>query len=110
MTLLVKYLQQGVLPDSHDEARKICIKAPSYALINGELYRKGFTTPWLRCVGEAKGIEALQEAHAGQEGAHECTRALTGKVLRMGIYWPTAYQDAVELTKTYGECQVFSPV
>lgn len=65
MTPLVEYLQQGIMPDNQDESRKIRIKAPSYAVINEELYRKGFTTTWLRCVDEAKGKEALREVHAG---------------------------------------------
>lgn len=64
----------------------------------------------MRCVDEVKGGEALHEAHAGQAGAHERAHALTGKVLRMGIYWPTMHHDAVELTKKCAECQAYSPV
>lgn len=70
----VKNLKRGILPDYHDKAMKIHIKAPSYTLINRELYRKGFTVPWLRCVDNVKGKEALQAAHAGQAGAHEGAR------------------------------------
>lgn len=81
MTPFVEYLQCGVMPDDHNEGRKIRIKAPSYVLINGELYQKGFTVPWLKCIANSKGKEALQEAHMGQVGAHEGTRALKGKVL-----------------------------
>nr|KAJ0214035.1 hypothetical protein LSAT_V11C400197270 [Lactuca sativa] len=65
MTPFREYLQRGVLPDDHDEARKIRIKAPSYAMVNGELYKKGFTSPWLKCLDQAKGREILQEAHSG---------------------------------------------
>ncbi|KAL7605482.1 hypothetical protein Lser_V15G18132 [Lactuca serriola] len=65
MTSFREYLQRGVLPDNHDEARKIRIKAPSYAMVNGELYKKGFTSPWLKCLDQAKGREILQEAHSG---------------------------------------------
>ncbi|XP_052627159.1 uncharacterized protein LOC128133680 [Lactuca sativa] len=65
MTLFREYLQRGVLPDDHDEARKIRIKAPSYAMVNGGLYKKGFTSPWLKCVDQARGREILQEAHSG---------------------------------------------
>ncbi|XP_023746717.1 uncharacterized protein LOC111894856 [Lactuca sativa] len=110
MTPLWEYLQRGVLPDDHDEARKIRIKAPSYAMVNGELYKKGFTSPWLKCVDQAKGGEILQEAHSGQVGAHEGAKALTGKVLRMGVYWPTIQQDAIEVTRKCGECQSYAPV
>lgn len=65
MIPLTKYLQHGILPDNHGEGRKIHVKAPSYALVNGELYRKGFTMPWLKSMDEARGKEALQEVHTG---------------------------------------------
>nr|KAJ0193280.1 hypothetical protein LSAT_V11C800420460 [Lactuca sativa] len=110
MTPFMEYLQSGILPDDHNEARKIRIKAPSYALINGELYQKRFTTPWLKWVDQARGMEALQEAHAGQAGAHEGARTLTGKVLQMGIYWPTVHQDALGVTRKCGECQSYTPL
>ncbi|XP_023737239.2 uncharacterized protein LOC111885192 [Lactuca sativa] len=110
MTPYREYLQRGVLPDDHDETRKIRIKAPSYAMVNGELYKKGFTSPWLKCVDQAKGVEILQEAHSGQVGAHEGARALMGKVLRMGIYWPTIQQDVIEVTRKCGACQSYAPV
>lgn len=86
MTPFMEYLKRGILPDDHDKAGKICIKAPSYVLMDRELYQRGFTAPWLKCVDQVKGMEVLQEAHTGQAGAHEGERALTGKVLRMGIY------------------------
>lgn len=59
MSPIVEYLQHNVLPDSHEEARRIRIKALMYATVDGVLYRKGFMTPWLKCVEEAKGKEAL---------------------------------------------------
>ncbi|KAL7601627.1 hypothetical protein Lser_V15G24154 [Lactuca serriola] len=110
MTPFREYLQRGVLPDDHDEARKIRIKAPSYAMVNGALYKKGFTSPWLKCVDQARGREILQEAHSGQVGAHEGARALTGNVLRMGVYRLMIHQDAVEVTKKCWECQSYAPV
>lgn len=85
-------------------------KGATYVLVNGELYQKGFTVPWLKCVDQDKGMEALQEAHAGQAGAHEGAQALTGKVLRIGIYWPTMHQDALGLTRKCDECQSYAPV
>lgn len=39
MTPLTEYLQHNILPYNHGEARKIHIKVPSYALVNGELYK-----------------------------------------------------------------------
>lgn len=78
---MVEYLQQGVLPDSHKEARKVRIKALLYITIEGSPYRKGFVTPWLKCIDEAKGKEELQETHVGPSGTHEGARTLIGKIL-----------------------------
>lgn len=50
--------------------------------------------PWLRCVMELEGENIKKEAHKGEAGAHEGERALTDKVLRMGLYRPTMYKEA----------------
>lgn len=50
------------------------------------LYKKGFMNPWLKCMDKTSGKKALQQTHAGPNGAHEGERALIGKILRMGIY------------------------
>nr|GEV57337.1 reverse transcriptase domain-containing protein [Tanacetum cinerariifolium] len=51
MTPIVEYLKEGTLPSDMKEARKLCIKARRYKLIEGILYRRSFLTSWLRCVG-----------------------------------------------------------
>ncbi|XP_071708513.1 uncharacterized protein [Rutidosis leptorrhynchoides] len=51
MTPLQVYLGTEILPEDKNEARKIRIKAPSYKMMNGALYRRSFLTPWLLCVG-----------------------------------------------------------
>ncbi|XP_071689090.1 uncharacterized protein [Rutidosis leptorrhynchoides] len=45
MTPLQVYLEIGKLPVDKNEARKIRIKAPSYKMMNGALYRRSFLTP-----------------------------------------------------------------
>lgn len=76
------------MPDNHIEARKIRIKALQYMMVKGMLYWKGFMNLWLRCVDDTSGRKALQETHARSVGAHDRARALTGKILIMGIYLP----------------------
>lgn len=63
-------------------------------------------TSWLKCIDEARG----KEAHAGPTSVHEGTRALTGKILRMGIYSPTIHQNVSEITRKCVECEAYSPV
>lgn len=67
-------------------------------------------SPWVKCVEETRGRDSLQEAHTDLAGAHEGERALAGKILRMGDYWPTVHWDVLELTRRCVECQVYSPV
>lgn len=33
---------------------------------------------------------------------------LTGKILRLGVYWPNIYKDVIELTKKFPESKVFA--
>ncbi|XP_071715312.1 uncharacterized protein [Rutidosis leptorrhynchoides] len=63
MTPLQAYLETGKLPEDRNEARKIRIKAPSYKMMNGALYRRSFLTPWLRCVGPKQATVIIQEMH-----------------------------------------------
>lgn len=81
MSSIVEYLQHDILPDDHKEARRIRIKAPMYAIVDEVLYRKGFMTPWIKCIEEAKGKEALREMHGGSAGAYEGERALIRKII-----------------------------
>lgn len=45
------------------------------------------------------------QARPGHKGA----QALTEKILRVGVYWPTIYKDAAKLRKKCPECQAFAP-
>ncbi|XP_071719402.1 uncharacterized protein [Rutidosis leptorrhynchoides] len=65
MKLIREYLELGILPEDKKEARKIRIKAPSYKMMNGALYRKYFLTPWLRCVGPNQASMIIREMHEG---------------------------------------------
>ncbi|XP_071712674.1 uncharacterized protein [Rutidosis leptorrhynchoides] len=63
MKPLKEYLELGILPDDKKEVRKVRIKAPSYKIMNGALYRKSFLTPWLRCVGPNQALIIIREMH-----------------------------------------------
>ena len=103
MTPLIEYLQHGILPDGHEKAKNVRIKAPLYTIMDGVLYQKGFLSPWLKCVEKTKGNEALRETHSGLASTHEGARALTR--LRMGIYCLTIHQDTLEVTRKCVEFQ-----
>jgi len=50
MTPYNRYLANGILPLKHTEARKIKKNLTKYTLIDGELFRHGFTHLILVCV------------------------------------------------------------
>ena len=59
-TPFIDYLLHRVLPDGPQEARKLKIRSPNYALKSGELYRRGYLVPWLKCIGREEGQTILR--------------------------------------------------
>ncbi|XP_071728803.1 uncharacterized protein [Rutidosis leptorrhynchoides] len=110
MKPLREYLELRILPEDKKEARKIRIKAPSYKIMNGALYRKYFLTPWLRCVGPNQASIIIREMHEGICGLHAGPRSIVVKILRMGYYWPTMHKDTVTLLRTCEPCQIHAKV
>ena len=110
MTPYVQYLLQGSLPTDPDAARKIRVNVPNYTIINGALYRKGYMTPWLRCITKEEGTYVIEEVHAGICGAHTGARSVTFKILRAGYFWPTMSADTQDFIRKCRSCQVHSNI
>ncbi|XP_073138428.1 uncharacterized protein [Henckelia pumila] len=102
---IIDYLRQNKLPANQVEARKLRVRAARFTIIDGELYKRGFSSPYLKCLMSAKGNYVLREIHEGICGNHLAGRALAGKALRQGYFWPTMKQDAIELAKHCHACQ-----
>ncbi|XP_073120816.1 uncharacterized protein [Henckelia pumila] len=102
---IIAYLMRGNLPANQIEARKLRVRAARFTIIDGELYKKGFSSPYLKCLTPAKGNYVLREIHEGICGNHIAGRALAGKALCQGYLWPTMKQDAIELAKHCHACQ-----
>ena len=50
MTLVIQYLKDGVLPEYKRKAKLLRLKAARYTLYDDQLYKKGFSTPILKCI------------------------------------------------------------
>nr|GEU30922.1 reverse transcriptase domain-containing protein [Tanacetum cinerariifolium] len=79
MTELVTYLKEGILPGDEKEARKLCLKARQYELMEGVLYKRSFFTPWLRCVGPLQAEYVMREIHEWSCSMHARPRPLSGR-------------------------------
>ncbi|KAK3033640.1 hypothetical protein RJ639_033765 [Escallonia herrerae] len=110
MDMIVTYLSTGELPSERHEARNLRVKATRYTLVEGTLYKKSFSLPYLRCLRPSESIYALQEVHEGICGQHLGGRTLAQKILRQGYYWPTMQRDAIEFTRRCDKCQKFASI
>ena len=88
------YLVDGTLPSDPKEASKLKARSIRFTVHRGTLYKRGFSTPILKCVGNEDANYTLREVHEGIYGNHIGTRTLAGKTLRQGYYWPTMLKDA----------------
>jgi hypothetical protein len=99
------YQKENILPEDHVSAERIVRLAKRYAVVEGDLYRRGANSILMRCITQEEGRELLTEIHGGECGSHSSSRTLVGKAFRHGFYWPTALQDAVEMVKSCKACQ-----
>ena len=99
------YIIDGRLPDDPKEAAKIRTRSARFTNHKGSLYKRGFFTPILKCIAGKNTEYVLREVHEGICGNHIGARALAGKVLRQGYYWPTILKDATDLIRRCKICQ-----
>jgi len=70
MTPYQCYLVDEVLPLEPTEARKIKKNSNKYTLIDGKLFKHGFTHPILVCVSGEQCTHIMAELHEGICGSH----------------------------------------
>ena len=93
------YLVEGTLLSDLKEASKLRARLARFTVHRGTFYKRGFSTPILKCVGKEDANYILREVHEDICGNHIGARTLVGKTLRQGYYWPTILKDATELVR-----------
>ncbi len=93
MTPYRRYLVDGLLPQEPTEVKIIKKNAGRYTLVDGKLFRHGYTHPILSCVSGEQFTRIMAELHEGIYGNHIGGRALSSKVVRAGYYWLTMRED-----------------
>jgi ribonuclease HI len=64
------YLKENILPEEHVSAKRIVRLAKRYAVVEGDLYRRGANGILMRCITQEEGRELLMEIHGGECGSH----------------------------------------
>ncbi|KAI5354401.1 hypothetical protein L3X38_007296 [Prunus dulcis] len=110
MSHIYLYLTNGTLPEDKAQARKLRYRSARYTVINDVLYKRGYTTPYLKCLTAEQGDYVLRKIHNGVCGDHSGSRSLAYKAFRQRYFWPTMHQDANSLVKRCDKCQRFGNV
>ncbi|KAI5344787.1 hypothetical protein L3X38_012664 [Prunus dulcis] len=79
MDSILQFLQNQTLPANSTEARRVRHRSARYMIINGSLYKRGFSLPYLRCLTPDEGHYVLREIHEGICGNHSGARSLAHK-------------------------------
>jgi ribonuclease HI len=82
----IAWMDRGELPPDRSEARRITRMTKSFALIDGELYKRVASGVLQRCVPIPQGRELLRDIHAGVCGHHVVPHTLVGNVFHQGFY------------------------
>ena len=99
------YFVDGILPSDPKEASKVRTRSARFTIHRGTLYKRGFSTPILKCVGKEDANYVLREVHEGICGNHIGARTLVAKTLGHEYYWPIMLKDAIKLVKKCKVCQ-----
>ncbi|XP_052732453.1 uncharacterized protein LOC128196247 [Vigna angularis] len=76
-----------------------------FFFVGEDLYKRGYTTPLLKCLSEEQVVYVLRELHHGVCGSHSGRHTLKARALRAGYYWPTMDRDCDLLINKCIPCQ-----
>ncbi|XP_070022840.1 uncharacterized protein [Nicotiana sylvestris] len=102
---IIDYLCYGILPENPRRRTEIRRRAPRFLYYKDTLYRRSFKRVLLRCLGEDKALQALQEVHSGVCGSHWSGPKLHFHIKRMRYYWPTMVKDCLDYARRCKACQ-----
>uniref|UniRef100_A0A2N9FUJ3 Integrase catalytic domain-containing protein n=1 Tax=Fagus sylvatica TaxID=28930 RepID=A0A2N9FUJ3_FAGSY len=103
-----QFHERGTLPDNRHEARRLKVRASRFLMLQGTLYKRGFSLPYLRCLAPDEANYVMREIHEGVCGDHSGARALQRKIVRAGYYWPSMKADAYQFVQRCDKCQRFA--
>ena len=69
-----------------EEAKKIQKRAAKFTILNEELYKRGYSQSYLRCIEKEETRYVLEEVHGGICGDHMGAKSLVRKIMRTGYF------------------------
>nr|KYP31646.1 Retrovirus-related Pol polyprotein from transposon 17.6 [Cajanus cajan] len=99
------FITNGVIPSDPTDAKRLRTQASRYVIIASQLYKRGFSTPLLKCLNPTEADYVIREVHEGICGMHSGARTIVAKLLRARYYWPTMNTDCETFVKKCQPCQ-----
>jgi hypothetical protein len=69
------------------------------------MYKVGQNNKMHRCLSTSKSQIVLKDLHEGVVRGHFVIDIIAKKILHVGYWWPTLFQDTHEFCKSYDSCQ-----
>ena len=76
MDPIITYIKTGNLPSDPIEVRKVKVRSSRFTILNDELYKRGFSQSYLKCLNPGDAEYVLREIHEGVCGNHSLPRSL----------------------------------
>ena len=104
------YIATGELPNDRSRAHKIQIQSARFPLVDGHIYKRSLSGPYLKCLTPEQGQYVLAELYEGICGNHPGGRTLAHQAHTQGYYWPTMKSDAADYVRKCDPCERMSPI
>ncbi|VFQ73945.1 unnamed protein product [Cuscuta campestris] len=93
---LAKYIEDGEAPEDPQEGRLLRMRAPTYKVQDGILYKRSYNGVLLRCLRAAEAKALMEEIHEGVCAAHQGPYSISRMAIIQGYFWPTMRKDCEE--------------
>ena len=70
MASIITYIKDDNLPADPSKARKVKVRSSRFTILNNELYKRGFSQPYLKCFDPEDVEYILREIHEGVRRNH----------------------------------------
>ncbi|CAL1396746.1 unnamed protein product [Linum trigynum] len=103
---IIKFLQDGAVPEDAKEAWTLRQKAARCTMIGLDLYRRSYSGAYLKCIGNNEAHNMVRELHEGMCAMHAGARNMERTILLHGYYWPRIKKDTKKYVDECNKCQL----
>ncbi|CAH9085089.1 unnamed protein product [Cuscuta europaea] len=104
---IINFITTGQLPEDENRTKLAKVRAPSYTLEGGRLYKRSYNGTLLRCLHQDEVEVAMEEVHSGSCSAHQGPFSMSQRLIVQGYFWPTVAWDCANLARRCAACQHF---